>query len=83
MTTQDKDEEIVQLNQSIQQLSNIETKSAKSVNNKHNDLLTRMSPFDRKSLTDEISRLKAENAQLRQQLAEHEQVGIKQNKDTQ
>ncbi len=78
MTTNDKDEEIVQLNQSIQQLSNIDSKSAKSANNRNNDVLVRLSPFDRKSLIDEIAKLKVENVQLRQQLAEHES-GLKMN----
>ena len=81
MTTNDKDEEIVQLNQSIQQLSNIDSKSAKSLNNRPTDIMARMSPFDRKGMIDEIARLKAENSQLRQQLAEHE-PGFKINKDS-
>jgi len=37
-----------------------------------------LSPFDRKSLIDEIAKLKVENVQLRQQLAEHES-GLKMN----
>ena len=43
--------------------------------------MARMSPFDRKGMIDEIARLKAENSQLRQQLAEHE-PGLKINKDS-
>lgn len=54
MTTVDKDEEIVQLNQSIQQLSNIDSKSAKS-SNRNNDSKAGLSPFDRKRLMDEIA----------------------------
>ena len=77
MTTHDKDEEIVQLNQSIQQISNIDSKSAKSANNR-TELVARLSPFDRKSMLDEIAKLKSENAQLRQQLAEQES-GLKMN----
>lgn len=77
MATNDKDEEIVQLNQSIQQISNIESKSAKSACNR-TELVARLSPFDRKSMLDEIAKLKSENAQLRQQLAEQES-GLKMN----
>ena len=77
MTTHDKDEEIVQLNQSIQQISNIESKSAKSASNR-TELVARLSPFDRKGMLDEIAKLKSENAQLRQQLAEQES-GLKMN----
>jgi hypothetical protein len=52
--TRDKDEEIVQLNQSIQQLSNIETKSAKSSHlAKDTSFAARLSPVNRTMILNE------------------------------